>query len=250
MAEDEIGVNSHLLKEWGGEWGESDTTYSWITTAEARTPNVLLEYKASERYIHPRLYFSYVKNKMNILEFGNFKRRMKYLEKLTDEFAKNGQQALSEDCIKKFIVLSRESAMYACGIKLFVTRDILDKFKDKIKVPIKYTDIKNFARVIPVGPAKKIRFCIEKKLFDSYLIIHVDNKESTKETEKERIVREKDPICFGRIDNSDKYYFICDWVDELDNLRLETIVKALKLDKTKMRMKKGISEKDFKKDKK
>jgi hypothetical protein len=258
MAGDELGANPELTGELA--IGDNSTNYfSWSTVSEATTPNASViyesnskypEYKPPERNIHPRLYFKYVRHNMSILEFNNFKRRMKYLEKLTDEFAKNGQQALSEDCIKKFIVLTRESAMYACGIKTFVTRETLDKFKERIKVPIKYTDLKNFARVIPLGSTKKIRDCIKRKLFDSYIIVHIDNKDATKETEHERITREKDPICFGRIEHSEKYYFICDWVDELDNLKLETIIKALKLDKTKMRLNKSISKEDLKHGKK
>jgi len=256
--DEEIGTaNSGLINEWS--IGQSNSYISWENSTTIGTPSVEFgytnskhpgEYKEPPREINPRLYFKYIKNKMSVIEFSNFKRRMKYLEKLTDEFAKNGQQALSEDCIKKFIVVARESAMYACGIKTFVTQDTLNKFRDKVKVPIKFTDLKNFARVIPTGSTKKIRECIKKKLFDNYTIVHIDNKEAVKETEQERITREKDPICFGKIDNSERFYFICDWVDELDNLKLETIIKALKLDKTKMRLRKDISKEDFKEIKK
>lgn len=255
--DEEIGVNNDLRSGWGEVTSNSYIT--WENSTSVVTPGVEFgyansksvgEYKPPPKEIHPRLYFKYIKNKMSVIEFASFKRRMKYLEKLTDEFAKNGQQALSEDCIKKFVVLSRESAMYACGIKTFVTRDTLDKFRDKVKVPIKFTDLKNFARVIPAGSTKKIRECIKKKLFDSYTIVHIDNKDAVKETEEQRITREKDPICFGKIEHSDRFYFICDWIDELDNLKLETIVRALKLDKTKMRLRKDISKEDFKEVKK
>jgi len=253
MAGDELNVNSSLLTAWGN--GTSGTSYNISWTGEATTPyNSLVlsdqkypvDYPEGKPELHPRLYFKYVKSKMSMLEFSTFKRRMKYLEKLMEEFSKNGQQALAEDCIKKFVVLSRESALYACGFKLYVTQDILDKFKNKVKVPIKYTDIKNFGRVIPPTAAKKIRTCIQKKLFDSYTIVHLDNKEAVKETEQERINREKDPICFGKIQYSDRYYFVCDWVDELDNLRLETIIKALKLDKSKMKLSNKIVKGDLK----
>ena len=67
-----------------------------------------------------------------------------------------------------------------------------------------------------------------------------------KETVKEKIKREKDPIIFGKIQESDKYYFIGDWEDELDNLRLGDIVEELSIDKKSMGIKQHIDMKKAK----
>jgi hypothetical protein len=214
-------------------------TYHW----EMTTPQVSMEMvgaKNSKNEISARLYFKYVKKNLNVLEMNRLKGRLNRLEKLADDFEKLGQIAMSEECIKQFIILSRESAMWACGFKLFVTKEQAEKFARCIKgETLKITPLKNFARIIPANVVKKVKKAVDKKLFDSYVIFHLDNK-SVKETQKEKIEREKDPIIFGKINESDNYYFIGDWEDELDDLRLGDIVQKLSLDKKKMTIKQHI----------
>jgi len=228
-------------------WADSGTASSvvgsgWMHTQmnELRTPHVEADigYKRGPTGIHPRLYFKYIKSKLSIIEMHAFKKRMAQLEKMADEYANIGQEALSEECIKHFYLLARESAMHACGVKTFITEEHLQKFKYKVRGNLKITPIKNFARIIPIKAAKNIKWCIEKKLFDDFVIVHMDNKkESVKETEKERAERVKDPICFGRIADCDKYYFVSDWEDEFDDLKLSDIIGKLSLKKFDMTIK-------------
>lgn len=201
--------------------------YGW----SADTPH--LQAEATSRKtpsgIHPRLYFKYVKGKMSTLEFASFKKRTDKLESLVDDFTKSGQQAMAEQSIKQFIIISKESAAYVCGYTKFLTQEHVDKYKYNIKgSTLKVTPLKNFCRVIPKAVMKKVNNCMEKGLFDDYVIFHLDNAGS-KETEKERIERERDPIIFGKIEFSDRYYFIADWEDELDDLRFNDIVTNLVL---------------------
>ena len=214
-------------------------TYSW----EYSTPHVsgeMVGIKNSKNQITARLYFKYVKKNLSVLETSRLKTRLRRLEKMADEFEKLGQIAMSEECIKQFIVLSRESAMWACGFKLFITKEQAEKFGRSIKdETLKITPLKNFARIIPANVVKKVKKTVDKKLFDEYVIFHLDNK-SVKETQKEKIEREKDPIIFGKINETDKYYFIGDWEDELDDLRLGDIVKKLSLNKKQMTIKQHI----------
>jgi hypothetical protein len=220
------------------------TGWMWNQSWEVNTPHVEIDgkLKKSSQGINPRLYFKYVKSKLQVVENMYFKRRMKQLEALADKYAKLGQEALSEECIRQFYIASRESAMWACGFKVFVTKEVLDKFRFKCTVDLKITPIKNFARIIPAKAAAKIKKAMDRKLFDDYVIVHLDNREKTavKETQKEKIEREKDPICFGRITESDKYYFVSDWIDEMDELRLEDIIKKMSLKKKDMEISKDI----------
>ena len=232
---------------WGGSF--NGTTSGATAHYEFNTPHVGAEFigfRNSKNQISARLYFRYVKRNLNIIEMNRFKSRLKRLEKMADEFEKLGQIAMGEECIKQFIVLSRESAMWACGIKLFITQEQATRFSHCIKgETLKITPLKNFVRIIPPDIVKKVKACVNKKLFDEYVIFHLDNK-AIKETEKEKIKREKDPIIFGKISETDKYYFIGDWEDELDNLRLTDIVKELSIDKKEMGIKQHI---DMKKEK-
>ena len=210
---------------------------------EYNTPHVsgeLVSGKNSKNEISARLYFKYVKKNLNVLETGRLKTRLRRLEQMADEFEKLGQIAMGEECIKQFIVLSRESAMWACGYKLFITEEHAEKFARSIKgETLKRTPLKNFARIIPANVVKKVKKAVSKKLFDSYVIFHLDNI-SVKETQKEKIEREKDPIIFGKINESSNFYFIADWEDERDDLRLGDIVKELSIDRKNMTIKQHI----------
>jgi len=203
------------------------STYTWAATTNHVEASG--EVKKDSTGIHPKLYFKYLKSKLTRLEQKTFKGRMEKLEKLVDEFTATGQEAMTDNCIRQFVVLTKEAAVYACGFTKFLTEEHVNKFRyDLRKCSLKVTPLKNFARVLPKQVAKIAKKCIEKKLFDDYVIFHLDNK-SHAETEEERIERERDPILFGKIDGSSKYYFIIDWEDELCDLRFSDIVKNLAL---------------------
>ena len=211
-------------------------SFGWVRSVsnEITTPHFEMQagYRKTENGISPRLYFKYIKTKFSIIENTMFKRRMKQLENMVDEYAKLGQEALSDECIRQFCIIAKESAMWACGLKKFILKDHVDKFKYRVKGDVKITSLKNFARVIPEKAARSIKFTMDKRLFDNYVVVHLDDKDrkSTKETDKERIEREKDPICFGRINEApERFYFVCDWEDELCILRLDDIIKKLSL---------------------
>jgi len=236
---DQIYRVQYNLQDDGG----TASTSGWhsMRSWSVETPHVGIDgvEKKTKEGIHPRLYFKYVKSKMKMVERMKFKERLSKLEELSEKYSKLGQEALSDECIRQYYTIARESAMWACGYNMFVTEDILNKFRYQIKGDLKITPIKNFARIIPEKPAAKIKSAMERKLFDSYVIVHLDIKQqSVLETKKERVEREKDPICFGRIDDCDKYYFVCDWEDEFDDLRFQDIVKKLSLSKKDLKLNK------------
>ena len=213
---------------YGTQFATTSITNDWNIVS----PHVQISggsQRVAETTVPPRLYFKYLKSKLSLIENRNFKKRMDKLEELADKFMKTGQEAMSDGAVRQFLVLSREAAIYACGFKKFLTQEHVSKYQYKLKgATLKQTPLKNFARVLPKSVAKIIKNCIEKKLFDDYVVFHLDNKGQV-ETEKEKIERKRDPILFGKLEGSDKLYLIVDWEDELDDLRLSDIVEKLVL---------------------
>jgi hypothetical protein len=226
MAGDETDLRSYFI-----DYNATNSTVSSNYTWTFETPHVEAEgsIKTNASGIHPRLYFKYLKSKLNVLEQRTFETRMKKLEELADEFTRTGQEAMSDNCVRQFMVLSREAAIYACGFKKYITEEHVKKYKYNIRnCSLQETPLKNFGRVLPKLVAAVAKKCIEKKLFDDYVVFHLDSK-AKKETEKERIERKRDPILFGKLEGSDKLYFLIDWEDELCDLRFSDIVENLAL---------------------
>lgn len=178
--------------------------------------------------ISPKLYFKYIKKKFGILGGMRFKRRIEKLWKLVEGYDKLGQEALSEQFLKRVIKETRETEMYALGYKIFIEKEFLEKFRYKVKGRgISVTTLKNYTRVIPNKNQKEIMKAIKSKLFDRIEIVHYDEDgDGSKMTAEEE---RKDPIAFGRILESDRYYFITDWEDEYCDLTLDDIVDKLSL---------------------
>lgn len=208
--------------------------------------------KKNRTEISATLCFKFIKSKLNLLEVSKFKSRLKRLEKMVEEFTEIGQVAMAEQSLKMFMQFTKESAMYACGYRYWITKEIAEKFRYSLKSgqSLKVTNLENFGRVIPKNVIAKLKSCNEKRLFDSYVIFHLDarGKNSVVETEKQKKERERDPILFGRITEcEDRYYFIADWIDELDDLQFSDILDALSLDKKDIQIEKSVSMEDVKK---
>lgn len=174
-------------------------------------------------------FFTLMKKKMSVLEGIKFKGRIARLEKMLDEANKAGQIAFSEELIRKILVCMRESEMYAQGYKVFLTREIYERFCTKTAKRVLLTKMDNYSRVIPSDVVEKLDAAEKLKLFDAYYVMHYDSPNTVKETEKEVVKRQKDPILFGAIAYSDKLYYIADWEDEFCDLTLEDIVDKLDL---------------------
>lgn len=176
--------------------------------------------------ISPRLIFKYVKRKFTKLEAQKMGRRMKHLEKLADDASDKGQVALGEEFMKKAIKELRESEIYACGFSKFIEEEEIERLLDMTGRSIVETELKNFIHPIPKKAATKIMRAIKKRLFDEYVVLHYDPDDVASEaTEEEK----KDPIIFGKIEESNRYYFVADWIDDYCDLTLEDVVEKLSL---------------------
>jgi hypothetical protein len=213
----------------------SDTStvapYYILGAGNGITPNGTKVNMKKESKMPTKIFFSLMKKKMGILKDYSYKKRISALEKAVAEAEKNGQIAFSEELLKKLLVLCREAEIFGAGRKIFLSRELFDKFRNKTERPVSLTPLKNYARPIPKEVLEEKNKCDNLNLFDGYAIIHYDSKEAVKETfkeEKER--REKDPILFGIVRDSDKLYFISDWSDEWCDLTLDDIIDKLDLE--------------------
>jgi hypothetical protein len=187
------------------------------------------EVKATRRVgnINPRLYFSYVKSKLNDMELTKLKIRLDKLKKLVQSTVELGQQAAFEEFSRQLAVTVRESEAAACGIKGYVLKEHIEKFRSLTK-DVHFTTFDKFPRAVPEIVRSKIKDIKSKDLFDEFWILYLDYKEPLK-TNKEKI-REKDPILFGKYSyEPDKYYFIIDWVDQYCDLTITKFVDTIKI---------------------
>ena len=124
----------------------------------------------------------------------------------------------------------REATMASCGFKKYIEGTTLNLFVDACKDRvIKITKMKNYARFIPNKAQDRLAKAESKGLFDGYVVVHTDpNDTSVEKTVEEK----KDPILFGVIAESERFYFIADWKDKLCDLTLNMIIEKLGLDKT------------------
>lgn len=178
--------------------------------------------------IHPNLYFSYIKKKFGVLERMRIDSRLKKLEKAFYKAIDNGQEALGEKFLKIMARETRESILYAKGIKVFIEEEDLNKHKHSIrKGHISDTKFEDYTRVIPkdvLNKKKKV-----EDIFDEFVIYHYWNEDikDVKKMDGEEKSKMKDPVLFGTIKESNRFYFIADWIDDLCDLSFDEIVDVL-----------------------
>jgi hypothetical protein len=182
--------------------------------------------------IHPVLAFKYIKSKFGILEKLFLDRRLKKLEKAFYQAIENGQEALGNKILNNLARETRESILYAKGIKNFVEREDICRYKNKIKGGhISDTKLEEYTRVIPRDVLKKKKAV--EMIFDGFVVYHyyedavekkLEKKQKMSEDEKSKM---RDPILFGYIKETDRLYFIADWEDEYCDLTFEEIVDVI-----------------------
>lgn len=191
--------------------------------------------KGSRKRIGPKLYFSYVKSKLNKLQTKKLKARLQKLQSLVKNADETGQKAQYEELSRMLVVAVRESEAAACGHNVYVNRADIDKFRYQVSEndnshvnPIHFKKLEEFTRTIPAKIRKTIKSVQTKGLFDELWVLYLDYTGEVIKSNKEKI-REKDPILFGKFNyDSERFYFIADWVDEYCDLTLSQFVDALK----------------------
>ncbi len=193
---------------------------SYLQSASLTKPSV---------QISPQLYFKFVKKNLGTLEKFKFERRIKKLEAAFEKAVENGQEVLADKMLNACVREAKESFIYAKGFKLFIEKQTLDKYKNKIRDGhISDTRFDQYTRVIPKDVLKSKEKA--KGLFDGYVIYHYWNEkaqEDVKSMSKEEKAAMRDPILFGVIKESDRLYFIDDWEDEYCDLTFDEIVDVI-----------------------
>lgn len=179
--------------------------------------------------LKPTIVYQYIKERFKPLERKNLEKRFNLICEILHNAQATKQIALIDKIKDKFDPFIREQEIISCGINTYINEKTLEAFvKATTNKIIKITPIKNYIRIIPKRVQKKLDEIQKKNLFDSYVIVHTDpNDTSVEKTKAEK----KDPILFGLIKGSNKYYFIADWVDELCNLTMTQIIDTLDLEK-------------------
>lgn len=212
-----------------------------ITIPEISMPQANTEYQSpsgvrgkiglqpTEKGIHPKLYFSYVKSKLNKLEREKLARRVNKLRRMVVSADDMDQQALYESLSLMLAVAIRESEAYVCGYTKWIHKDSINKFIALVRgKTVKFEELEKFPRIIPNDVRNKIKSCKNKSLFDDYWILYTDYTKEVVKTTKEK-VREKDPIVFGRFSyQEDILYPIGDWVDEYCDITIDKVVEKLR----------------------
>jgi len=153
-----------------------------------------------------------------------------HYQKNMEQAIELGQVALAEKLKDQLAVILNECKLKEGGVKKYVTEDQIVKFYKAVGMPVhlKMNYIKNFTRVIPSDVIEMKKKADALEVFDNYVILHYDPVgDGESETKDEKEEREKDPILFGVMQNSNKLYFIADWIDEYCDLTLEKLLDTL-----------------------
>jgi hypothetical protein len=208
---------------------ESDSGFAW---AYKETMSLG---KRSVKRIGPKLYFSYVKSKLNKTQNKKLKSRLTKLQSLVKNAHETGQKALYEEFLRMLMVAVKESEIAACGHDVYVNEADIDKFRHIVtendqssKNPIFFKKLEEFPRPIPAKISKVVKATQKRGLFDELWVLYLDYTGEQVKSTKEKI-REKDPILFGRLKyDPKKFYFIVDWIDEHCDLALSKFVDQLR----------------------
>lgn len=201
----------------------------FYTTGTSTYGNEFVEVKIeSGKKISPIIYFKFLKSKLKTIQNLKLKARIKRLEKAFDKAVENGQDALAKKFLDEVARESRESILWATGYKLFIEEKDIKKHKYNIKGGhISDTHYEDYTRIIPDDVIKKKKDA--EKYFDDFIILHYWNEKAkdVKKMDPDEKAKMKDPILFGKIKETNRWYFIADWEDEKCDLTFDKLIDYL-----------------------
>jgi len=222
-------INSSIVSGW---IGSADNTYITVSGTKA---NIIVN-NDNGKY-NPQLVFSFIKkNKFTLLGKMRYQKRIKKLKKLAEKYAIESQDALSKKFLNRLSEEIKLSEVVGTGIKLYVRKDLINKYKYKIKGGhISDTLIDKYTNPIPSNILKRYKFLKDTKVFDKFVVYHYYNEklEEKKEKKNTKINKEekgamKDPILFAVCKElPDILFFVDDWEDEYCDLSFDELVDVL-----------------------
>lgn len=185
-----------------------------------------------EKAMSPFEYFQQLKEKVNKMDDKTLNILYNNALNLVEKYKKTGQKKAIKKLVFHLETIMKEKQIVDLGVTKYVYKsDIEDYIEDVASNQVVIKDLASYERDIP----NEIVEVIEKvkSYFDEFYVVYTDytGKES-KQIQKER--REKDPILFGVFMNrnkavqSERFYYIGDWVDEYCDLTLDKMVAEMK----------------------
>ena len=181
--------------------------------------------------ISATLYFKYVKSKLTKTQQKVLYSRLIKLKDLYDSANMCGQDGLADVLLTKLAITIREQEAVVCGYDKFILGADIKKFKGLVlDNNVSMCLLKNFPRPIPKKMITKIASAQSKGVFDEFHVLFLNPTNArTLPTQKEKII-EKDPIVFGKFSFDDRYFYICDWIDEYCDLTLDKFCETMQKD--------------------
>jgi len=138
----------------------------------------------------------------------------------------NGQYELAQKMKSVLPILTYEVALVQNDITRYLTEEDLIKVFKKADVALRLDFLENYPEALPAYVGEKKKKIDDLKIFDNYVILHYDPSgkalKSMKEEEKRR-----DPILFGMITGSRRFYYIIDWTIGKDDITLAKVCEIL-----------------------
>lgn len=181
------------------------------------------------KVLPPVAVFQFVKKRFTLLEQSKLSVRLERVCQLLEIAKDCNQIALQDKINEKFGRFLKEQEMISCGFTQFIEKEYLQMFVNRCSKQnvLKLTKLKNYIRLIPKDIRKRLEKAQKTNLFDDYIILHTDPDNKAVEKTKEE---KKDPILFGIIAESNRYYVIGDWVDEFCDITMDKIIATLDLE--------------------
>lgn len=162
-------------------------------------------------------------------ELALFNERNVALQEMLDGAKAAGQKSLVEQITKEWEVRKFENALFAKGMKRYISEKQLLKFVEGCERGLCLDWVRHFTRPIPKEVIEAKIKCDTDGFFDNYVVLHFDpqDKGTTKKDRDAEAEKKKDPILFGVMRGSRKLYFVGDWKDEFCDLTFQQIVDKL-----------------------
>ncbi len=144
--------------------------------------------------------------------------------KIANEAKNNGQTALFEQLSRDINIVKLESQLLAAEFGICITEEQVVKFYKESEKGLSLTYVENFTRVIPNEVIKRKVIADDLLVFDNYVILHYDPKQTAFRLTQTEIIKKRDPILFGLISGNRKLYYIADWIDEYCDLTLKDFI--------------------------
>lgn len=147
---------------------------------------------------------------------------------IVSQLKTNGQYELATKVETILPILTYEVVLVKNGITRYLTeKDLINVFK-KADVALRLDFLENYPEALPAYVGEKKAALDELKVFDNYVVLHYDPSGKALKSMKDEETR-RDPILFGMITGSRRFYYIIDWTIGKDDITLAKVCEILNI---------------------